>query len=119
MMPSRSILAAVTGPTPWNRLTGRVATNAAPLCGGMTHRPSGLFWSLAQLGDELAVADAGRGGEPGLGLDPGADFLGDRPGAAQPAPVLGDVEIGFVERQRLDQVGIVGEDRADLVATRR
>ena len=52
-MPSRSILAAVTGPTPWKRLTGRVATNAAPLCGGMTQMPSGLFWSDANLAMNL------------------------------------------------------------------
>ena len=30
-MPSRSIFAAVTGPTPWKRLTGSVATNAGAL----------------------------------------------------------------------------------------
>ena len=32
------------------------------------------------------------------------------------AAVLADVEIGLVEAQRLDQVGIIGEDRADLLA---
>ena len=31
-----------------------------------------------------------------------------------PATVRGDVQIGFVEAQGLDEVGIVGEDRADL-----
>ena len=35
---------------------------------------------------------------------------GYRFGAAEPAPVLGHVEIGFVERQRFDEVGIVGEN---------
>jgi hypothetical protein len=27
-----------------------------------------------------------------------------------PLMILGDVEIGFVERERLDQIGIFGED---------
>ena len=69
-----------------------------------------------ELGDELAVADAGRRGQPALLADSAADVLGDRPRAAEAVPVLGDVEIGLVEAQRLDQIGIVGEDRADLPA---
>ena len=109
----------MTGPTPWKRLTGSVATNAAPVLGRDDAQAVGLVLVGRELGDELAVADAGRRGEPGLRADPAADVLGDRPRAAEAEPVLGDVEIGFVEAQRLDQVGVVGEDRADLVATPR
>ena len=72
-----------------------------------------------ELGDELAVGDAGRGGELALLADAAADVLGDRAGAAEAVPVLGHVEIGFVEAERLDQVGIVEEDRADLLARPR
>ena len=35
------------------RETGKVATNAGPLSGVMTHRPSGLFWSDASLATNL------------------------------------------------------------------
>ena len=72
----------------------------------------------SELGDELAIADAGRRGEPGLFADPAPDVLGDGAGAAEPVPVLRDVEISLVEAQRLDQLGIVGEDRADLLRHR-
>ena len=52
-MPSRAIFSAVFGPTPWKRLTGSAATKASPLPGGITHRPSGLFWSEASLARNL------------------------------------------------------------------
>src|SRR3546814_8147050 len=56
--------------------------------------------------------------QPRFGLDPRADFLGDRARRAEPANILGDVEIRFVERQRLDQHGVIGEDRANLLRDR-
>ena len=74
-----------------------------------------LVLVAGKLGEELVVGDPGRGGEAGLGADPGADLLGDDGGDADPLQVLGDVEIGLVERERLDQLRIVGEDRADLL----
>ena len=75
----------------------------------------GLVLVRCQFGDELVVADAGRGGEAGRVLNPRADLFGDRLGRAQAMAVFADVQIGFVERQRFDRVGIIGEDRADLV----
>ena len=33
-------------------------------------------------------------------------------------PVLGHIEISFIETERLDEVGIVEEDRTDLLADR-
>ena len=78
----------------------------------------GLVLVRGELGEELVVGDAGRGGEAGLGPDPGADLLGDPGGDADPLQILGDVEIGLVEAQRLDQRRIIGEDRADLVRDR-
>ena len=44
---------APRGPMPWKRRTGRVATKRAPSPGRITHRPSGLFWSLAILARNL------------------------------------------------------------------
>ena len=46
-------LASVTGPTPWKRLTGSPRTKAGPRAGVTTHRPSGLFWSEANLARNL------------------------------------------------------------------
>ena len=106
---------AVTGPTPWKRATGSEATNSGPRSGRDHAQAVGLAMVGGELGDELAVGNAGRGGESGFLADPAADVLGDRPRAAEAVPVLGDVEIGLVEAQRLDQVGVVGEDRPDLL----
>lgn len=52
---------------------------------------------------------------PVSALDPRADQLGDPRRRTDPADVGGDVEIGFVETQRLDVRGVVLEDRADPV----
>ena len=78
----------------------------------------GLAVVGGELGDEFAIGNAGRGGEAGLIADAPADVLGDRARGAEPAPVLGDVEIGFVEAERLDEVGVVEKDRADLLRYR-
>ena len=57
----------------------------------------GLVLVGRQLGDELAIAHPGGGGEPGLGLDSRADLLGDGARAAEGMAILADVQIGFVE----------------------
>ena len=101
---------------PWKRATGSEATNSGALLGRDHAQPVGLAVVGGELGDELAIGNAGRGGQLALLADAAADVLRDRAGAAEPVPVLGDVEIGFVEAQRLDQVGVVEEDRADLLA---
>jgi hypothetical protein len=46
---------------------------------------------------------------------PSADLLGDLGGRCDAFEVLGHVEIGLVERQRLDQRRVLGEDGADLL----
>ena len=66
------------------------------------------------LREELVVGDAGRRGQPGLGADPRPDLLGDRGGRGDPLQVLGDVEIRLVERERLNERRVLGEDRPDL-----
>ena len=45
----------------------------------------GLVLVGGELGEELVVGHAGRGGQPGLGADAGADFLGDAGGEPIPA----------------------------------
>src|SRR5208283_1628674 len=50
--------------------------------------------------------------------DARADFLRGRRGSRKTAPILRHVEIGFIERQRFDQRGVLGEDRVDLARDR-
>lgn len=66
------------------------------------------------LRQELAVGDAGRGIEAGHLLDAGADDGGDLGGDRNILLVLSDVEIGLIERERLDEVRVLGKDLADL-----
>ena len=56
-----------------------------------------------KLGEEFVVGDARRGRQTRLLEDSRANLLGGRRGGRQAAPVLRDIEIGLVERQRLDQ----------------
>ncbi|MNN43871.1 hypothetical protein D3C81_1581330 [compost metagenome] len=46
--------------------------------------------------------------------DPPTDVLGDARGAAGEMRAVGDVQIGLVQRQRLDLLGVVAEDRVDF-----
>ena len=62
----------------------------------------GLAVVGGELGDELAIGNAGRGGELAFLANPAANVFGDGAGAAQPMAVLRDVEIGLVEAQRFD-----------------
>src|SRR6185369_12783844 len=71
-----------------------------------------------KLGDELVVGDTGRCGEAGLAADAPADRFGDGSCRTEAKPVFADVEISLVQRERLDQIGIIREDRADLARDR-
>ncbi len=74
----------------------------------------GLAVIGGELGQELVVGDAGRSGEAGFGADRRADFLGDPRRRGDSARIFGHVEIGLVQRQRLDERGVPREDGADL-----
>jgi hypothetical protein len=65
---------------------------------------------------EFVVGDSGRGVEASLGLDLAADPERDIPGQRDALQVFGYVEIGFIERQGLDDWRVLGEDVADLAA---
>ena len=43
-----------------------------------------------------------------------ADLPGRLPGRLDPAPVRRHVEVGFIQQERLDELGIVGKDCVDL-----
>ena len=79
----------------------------------------GLALVGRELGEELVVGDAGGRGETRL-LENARTNLFRRGGRRRKAAqVLSDVEIGFIERQRFDQRGVVGEDAPDLADTAR
>ncbi len=68
-----------------------------------------------QLGEKLVVRNAGRRGQAGLVEDAGADFRRRRGRRGNASEIFGNVEIGFVERERLDERRVVREDRTDLL----
>ena len=63
--------------------------------------------------EKFIWSDARRGGETGFGENVGADFFGHL-GAV--IFMMADIEKSFVERKRLDEVGVAGKNRADLLA---
>ena len=65
------------------------------------------------LGEELVGGYSGGGGEVLFGADLLANGLGDFGGSGKVGFIFGDVEIGFVEGERFDQVGVAEEDFAD------
>src|SRR5271166_3037607 len=67
-----------------------------------------------KLGEEFVVGDASRGRQTRLLEDSRANLLGGRRGTRQAAPVLRHIEIGLVERQRLDQRRVLNKNSMDL-----
>lgn len=74
----------------------------------------GLVQIARQLRQELAVRDSGRSVQPGHFLDAGAYDRRDLGGELDILLVFSDVEIGLVEGERFDQVGMLGEYLVDL-----
>ena len=67
------------------------------------------------LGEELVAGNSRRGREPGFLVDARPDFLRGLPRRRDASEIVGDVEIGFVERERFDQRGAILEDRLNLL----
>src|SRR5260370_1702399 len=113
-MPSRFILSAVTGPTPWNLPTGNASTNAAPIAGVTTNWPLGLRWSEASLARNLLYeipADAVRPVSSKMRARISA-AVADAVGMPRRFSVTS--RLGLVERERLDEGPVIGEDRANF-----
>ncbi len=64
------------------------------------------------LGEELVGGDAGGGGEVEFVADLLADGAGNAGGGGEAGLVFGDVEVGFVEGERFDEIGVALEDLA-------
>ncbi len=71
----------------------------------------GLLPVGGDLGEELVRRDAGRGGEGGLFADLAPDDARRLGRGREAGELLGDVEVGLVERQRLDERRVAKEDR--------
>ena len=116
--PARPAVASMTLPTPGRRPTGSGARNASTWCGRITNRPSGLRQSEAILARNLF------GATPAEAVSCVSSRIALRIASAvavavaRPVLVVGDVEVGLVQRQRLDQVGVAGEDLAHLARHR-
>ena len=79
------------------------AGNDSTRSGAITVRPSGLRQRRRDLREELVRRDARRGGEPGPSRIARLHALRDAHAERLAPAVLGDVEVGLVERQRLDE----------------
>src|SRR5690606_19081263 len=73
----------------------------------------GLVPVARHLGDELVGGNACRGGDADLVMDAGADLLRHQRSRATAAVDAAYVQIGLVERQRLDQRRVVAVDGKD------
>ncbi len=77
-------------------------------------QPVRLAMVGGQLGEELVVGHPGGRGQAGFLPDGGADFLGNGSGGPAVQQGRGHVEAGLVQRQRLDQRRVAGEDGMHL-----
>ena len=84
------------------------------LIGGDHEQAIGFAPVTGDLGQELVRRHPGGHGDVQLLRHPPANVLGDARGAAVEMRAGGHVQVGFVQRQRLDDLGVVAEDRVDF-----
>ena len=112
-MPRSRSRCAVTGPTPHRASTGSVCRKRSTRSGAITVRPSGFFHAEAIFARNLfgaTPADAVSAVRSRIAaLMPQRDLAPER----QPPRVLGHVEVGLVERERLDPRRDRAEDLED------
>ena len=82
--------------------------------GGDDEEPVRLAVIRGELRKELVIGDARRGRQLRFGADPCPDLFRNPGRRDDPFEVLGDVEIRFVERQRLDDRRVFRQDLPDL-----
>ena len=67
-----------------------------------------------ELREELVAGNSSRGRQLGLSQDAGSYLLSRLPRRGDAAQIAGDIKVGLVKRERLDQARVVLEDRMDL-----
>ena len=102
-MPRARSFLAVTGPTPHRRIDRQRCRNGSTRSGAMTVRPSGFFHPDAIFARNLFGATPADAVRPVAVANPLFEPLRDRRGERLVPAVLGHVEVGLVERQRLDE----------------
>ena len=118
-MPKRSplppkIFAAVAGPTPWNFLTGRLATKSGPAFGGITACPFGLLRSLAIFARNLQYEIPAEALSPVTSLIRARIIIAISVAIGMFSLFSVTSRIGFIKREGFDQVGVLGENLPDL-----
>ena len=102
-MPRARNFFAVTGPTPHSASTGSCCRNGSTRSGGITVRPSGFFHPDAIFARNLFGATPADAVRPVVAANALLQALRHSRRQRLVPTVLGDVEIRFVERQRLDE----------------
>lgn len=74
----------------------------------------GFFPVAGDLRQKLVWRNACGNGDVQLVGDPAANVLGDARGAAAEMRAVRHIQVGLVQRKRLDQVGVVGKDRMNF-----
>src|SRR3546814_5560542 len=92
----------------------RISDWSSDVCSSDLELAVGLALIRCKFCQELVIGDARRRRETGFRQYARADFSGRLPRRLDPAAVGRNVEIGFVQRERLDQVGIVRAYRMNL-----
>ena len=118
-MPSAASFPSMTLPTPWMRATGSGMEECFDFFGPDHEKPIGFAPVRGDLREKLVRRDAGRRGQRELLADRSADRFGNRGRGRQIRLRLGDIEIGLVERERLDEIGMAQQDLAHDAATPR
>ena len=90
----------------------------APILGVMTNKPSGLRWLEAILARNLLYETPADAVSPVSARIRARISSAISVAEAMLLQVFGDVEIGLIERERLDQRGVLGKNLADLTRHR-
>ena len=117
LSPLSSMRRAVTAPTPWILRTESGTSTLARLGAADDGEAARLLQVGGELGEELVAGQPDRDGDADLALDAGGNHrqrLGGRRGFG--AVVVGQVEVGLIQRQRLNDGRGGAEDGADLLA---
>ncbi|MNN17025.1 hypothetical protein D3C81_1301920 [compost metagenome] len=77
-------------------------------------QPVGLFPVTGDLGQKLVRRHACRHGDVQLIGDPAPDVLGNSRCTASEMRAVRHIEVGLVERERLDDLGVIAKNRVDF-----
>ena len=109
-MPIRSSLSTVFGPIPGTRPGESPANRSSASAAREDDQPGRLAELAGDLRQHAALGDPDRAGQPGLLADLGGDPAHRRLRREEP----GEVDVGLVEADDLDRLGVAPQDRHHL-----